>query len=108
MMHQASRVTITAEKLIQDGLTEIIEAEGALGYSVFEGGGKGQHGLHGLLRSPIVDEFAIIKIEVVVTDRAVAEAIAEKVTKAFFADHSGIVYIDNVEILRPTKFGNSP
>lgn len=104
MMHKATRVSITAEKLIQDGITGIIEAEGASGYSIFEGGGKGQHQPHARQRTPIVDEFAIVKIEVIVADRSIAEAIAEKVAHTFFAEYSGIVYLDNVEILRPAKF----
>ena len=105
MMYPATRVSITAEKLIQEDITHIIEAEGAFGYSVFEGDGKGQHEMHGTHHARIVDAFAIVKIEVVVLDRKIAEAIAEKVAHEFFEKYAGIVYLDTVEILRPTKFG---
>jgi hypothetical protein len=44
------------------------------------------------------------RIEVIVTDRSAAERIAETVAMRYFKDQSGVVYIDEVEILRPDKF----
>lgn len=102
--HKAARVSITVEKLIQDKVTAIIEEEGAAGYSIFEGGGKGQHDLHISHGSNIVGEFSIVKIEVVVNDHAVANRIAERVATQFLGEQSGIVYVDNVWVLRPQKF----
>jgi hypothetical protein len=34
----------------------------------------------------------------------VAEAIAEQVAESYFANYAGIVYIDDVEVLRREKF----
>ena len=104
IFHKANRVTIPAEKLIQDGITKIIDEEGAKGYSVFEGGGRGRHGIHSMHPAPIVDDFVIVKIETVVAKREVAEAIAERVAATYFKEYPGIVYLDTVDILRPEKF----
>ena len=48
--------------------------------------------------------FNIVRIEVIVADRAAAERIAETVASRFFKQYPGIVYIDQVEVLRPEKF----
>lgn len=102
--HNATRITIIAEKLIQDGICDIVEAAGATGYSFFEGGGKGQHGLHPTHRPSVVGDFAIVKIEAVVGDRETADQIAEQITEQYFGNYSGIIYLERVEILRPGKF----
>lgn len=101
---KATRISIIAEKLIQDGITRILEQAGATGYSLFEGGGKGEHGLHPLRRPSIVEEFAIVKIEAIIANREVAEKIAEQITTAYFGTHSGVIYLHDVEVLRPEKF----
>jgi hypothetical protein len=102
--HQATRISIVAEKLIQDGVVRILEDAGASGYSVFDGGGKGGHGPHPVHRPSIVGEFAIVKIETIVSSRDTAEAIAEQVAAAYFGDHSGVIYLSTVDVLRPDKF----
>ena len=63
-----------------------------------------RHGEHGLGRLSLVNAFSLVKIEVIVSSRDVAEAIAERVADLYFQDYSGIVYIDDVEILRREKF----
>lgn len=104
MTEKATKVTIISEKLIQADIVRIIEDAGASGYSVFEGGGKGQHGLRPTARPKVVNDFGIVKIEAVVADRSVADTIAEKVAATYFDNYSGIVYLEEVEILRPKKF----
>tara|TARA_R110000787_G_scaffold285173_2_gene400098 strand:+ start:56797 stop:57114 length:318 start_codon:yes stop_codon:yes gene_type:complete len=102
--HKATLISIIAEKLIHDGVTRILKNAGATGYSFFEGAGKGGHGLHPAHRPSIVDDFAIVKTEVVVKDRRVAEKIAAEIAEAYFAKYSGIIYMDEVDVLRPEKF----
>lgn len=101
---KATRISIIAEKLNQNGITRILEQAGATGFSFFEGGGKGEHSNHPMHRPSIVGDFAIIKIEAIVTDRDVADKIAEAVTAAYFEAHSGVIYLHEVEVLRPEKF----
>jgi hypothetical protein len=52
----------------------------------------------------LVNAFSLVKIEVIVNTRETAEAIAEKVAETYFQDYAGIVYIDDVEVLRHEKF----
>ena len=104
MTYKATKITIVSEKLIQSGITRIVEDAGAAGYTVIEGGGKGQHGLRSTDRPKVVGAFGIVKIEVVVADRGVADAIADKVAASYFENYSGIVYLEEVEVLRPKKF----
>jgi len=104
MFHKATKISIVAEKLIQHGITHIIEQAGASGYTVIDGGGKGSHGVRATDRPSVVGDFAIVKIEVVMSDAEKARKIAEKVAEDYFDRYSGIVYIEEVEVLRPQKF----
>lgn len=104
MIHQATKISIIAEKLIQDGIIKIIEDAGATGYTVIDGGGKGHHGLRSTERAAVVGGFAIVKIEVITADAKTAEAIATAVANTYFTHHSGIVYMEEVKVLRPQKF----
>lgn len=99
--HQAFKITIVAEKLIQDQIVAIMEEAGATGYSVFDGDGRGAHPAH---RPSIVTEFAIVKIESIVATRETAEAIAETVSARFFETYPCIAYLDSIEVLRGDKF----
>jgi nitrogen regulatory protein PII len=104
MTHIATKVSIVTEKLIEKDIEKVVEQNGAKGYTVFEGSGKGSHGLKSLDRPSVVGAFALVKIEVIVADRAVADAIAEQVATTYFTNYSGIVYLEEVEILRREKF----
>jgi len=102
--YPAFKITIVAEKLIQDQIVAIMEAAGATGYSVFDGDGRGAQGPHPAHRPSIVREFAIVKLESIVATRETAEAIAETVSAKFFETYPCIVYLDQVEVLRRAKF----
>jgi nitrogen regulatory protein PII len=104
MTYKAKRVSIVTEKLNEREIERIVEETGATGYTVFEGSGKGSHGLKTRERPSMVAAFSLVKIEVIVPDRETAEAIAERVAARYFENYSGIVYIDDVEILRLEKF----
>jgi len=104
-MERATEITIVAERLIEDGIIRIIEAAGATGYTVLEGSGKGRHGLHTRERPSVPSgAFDIVKIEVIVASREKAERIAQEVLDTYFTDYAGIVYLEDVEVFRPTKF----
>ena len=104
MTISATKITIVSERVILEKITAIIEAAGATGYTVIEGGGKGSHGLRTTERPAVVKALAIVKIEVVVADRETAETIADAVNEQYFKNYSGIVYLERVEILRQHKF----
>lgn len=102
MTYHAKKVSIVTERLNEREIERIVEETGAKGYTVFEGSGKGSHGVKS--RRQLVNAFRLVKIEVIVPDLAMAEEIAEKVADTYFGDYAGIVYIDDVEVLRAEKF----
>lgn len=102
--HKATRISITVERVIQQGVLRIVEAAGARGYSVFHGDGKGRHHTHPVHRPAVAEGFSIVKIEVIVSDRAAADRIAEEIAAAYFEDYPGIVTLEAVEVLRREKF----
>ncbi|MEM9122536.1 MAG: hypothetical protein AAGB03_04365 [Pseudomonadota bacterium] len=104
MTHPATKVTIIAEKLLQKRIVSLIDAAGATGYTIVEGSGKGQHGVRAQNRASVIDAFAIVRIEIIMKDRPSAERVAGQVANECFSDHSGIVYLSEVEIFRPDRF----
>lgn len=103
--HKAKKVVIVAEKMLTEKICNIIESSGARGYTVVPAGGKGAHHRHFTSeRASVVDDFATVRIEVVVSDKTIAESIGKKVVEDCFGNYSGIIYLEDVEILRPAKF----
>jgi nitrogen regulatory protein PII len=104
MSHPATKISIVTEKLNEHQIEQLIGEAGAKGYTVFEGSGKGSHGIRAGGRPSVVGDFSLIKIEVIVADRQTADAIVEKVASTYFKNFSGIVYMESVEVLRLEKF----
>lgn len=102
--HKAAKVVIVTEKLIEEKIEKIIIDAGATGYTVLNGSGKGAHGVRTRDRPSVIADFALVRIEVIVGERAIAERIAEEVSEGFFQNYSGIIYLDEVEVLRREKF----
>ncbi len=102
--YQAIKIVIITEKLIQDGVIRIIESAGATGYTVLPATGKGSRGKRSTERTAVVDEFSNVKIEVITNSREVANHIADRVAETYFANFSGLTYLQDVEVLRPHKF----
>jgi nitrogen regulatory protein PII len=104
-LHQAEKLVIITEKLILKAVCEIIEACGATGYTIVAAGGKGSRNARSTSeRASVVDDFANVKIEVIVNEKAIAENIMEQVVGKYFQNYSGITYLEYVEIFRPFKF----
>lgn len=104
MTYKATKIVIITEKLILEGVTQIIEDAGASGYTVVAAGGKGSRGIRSSGRPAVVEAFANVKIEVITASREMAEGIADVVAGRYFENFSGITYLEEVEILRPHKF----
>lgn len=104
MEHKAKKIVIITEKLITEGVTEIIEECGATGYTITSAGGKGSRGVRSAERGVAMDAFVNVKIEVITGSEDLANEIADKVAAKYFENYSGITYLQDVEILRPQKF----
>lgn len=104
MTHKATKVVIITEKIILDGVTQIIEDAGASGYTVVAAGGKGSRGVRSSDRPAVVDAFSNMKVEVITASREMADRIADEVAARYFENYSGITYLEEVEVLRPQKF----
>lgn len=105
MTHKAKKVVIITEKVIVDRVLKIVEDAGATGYTVSAVGGKGSRNVRSEDRPKIVDALSNVQIEAIVGADDVANRIAEEVADTFFTNYSGITYLEDVEILRPHKFG---
>ncbi|MBW7057630.1 hypothetical protein KY389_13205 [Paracoccus bogoriensis] len=104
MTTPAVKLTVIVERLLKPAVERLLTEAGVTGWSVFPGGGMGAHGLHRADAAQLVREFAIVKIETVLRDRATAERIAETLTSHHLADQSGIVWLSPVEVWRASKF----
>ena len=102
-MHDATKVVIITERILLDRVAEIIEAQGATGYTYVSAGGKGSRGKRTQNRAQVSGLGVNVKIEVL-TSKLTAEAIADAVAEEFFENYSGITYLEPVEIIRPEKF----
>lgn len=100
----ATKLSIIVERLLQPQVERALAAENVKGYSIFPGGGKGEHGIHPVDSAAVVREFSIIKVEAIILDRGAAERIADTLAFECFKEQSGIVWLETVEVLRRAKF----
>lgn len=100
----AIKLTIVVERLLKPAVERLLTEAGVSGWSIFPGGGHGAHGDHRADAAQLVREFAIIKFEVVLRDRATAERVAETLTTDYLAEQPGILWLEPVEVLRASKF----
>jgi nitrogen regulatory protein PII len=103
-MEPAIKIVIVTERIIVDEVTTLIEQCGASGYTLSPAGGKGSRGIRSSERQALNDVEANIKIEAVVTDQKIAEDIAKQVAEEYLSNYSGIIFLEDVKIIRPEKF----
>lgn len=104
MKHKATLISVMTEKVFEKNILDVLEEEGAKGFTVFEGGGNGSFHLHQSQHLSMVDEFRIVKVEVIVLDPKVADRIAERLVDDCFDQQPGIVHLSEVQVFRKTKF----
>ena len=91
-------VTIIAERVVRDRLLAALHRLGATGHTVSDVRGEGARGGRTATR-----EGASVKIESVVRPD-VAERIAAHVAEHYFEHYSVIVYLQDVDVLRGSKY----
>jgi hypothetical protein len=92
-------LTVVTEAALEDTLVREIEALGARGYTITDARGKGGHGKRDATWAP----HANIRLEVL-CDAATAEAISAALRERYYDNYSMVLYVGDVEVLRPEKF----
>jgi nitrogen regulatory protein PII len=92
-------LTVITEAAIEKDLCADLERLGAHGYTVTDARGKGHQGV----RAASWEPSGNIRVEVVCTGET-AHAIAAHLEKTYYANYAMILYLSDVEVLRPGKF----
>ncbi len=92
-------VTIVTEAALESSLATDIEKLGAHGYTITDARGKGGRGD----RNARWSTSANIRIEIV-CDSKVSKAIATHLKQHYYENYAMILYINDVDVLRPEKF----
>lgn len=97
--HTRKLLTIITETALESYLIRDIERLGAQGYTIIDARGKGNRGV----RAAGWDPSSNIRIEVVCS-REKAEAIAGHLKAHYYDNYAMIMFMVDVEVLRPEKF----
>lgn len=92
-------LTVITESAIERDLLTDMERLGAHGYTVTDARGKGSRGV----RDAGWGEAGNIRVEVLCDD-ATAQAIALHLRMRYYDNYAMILFMSDVEILRPEKF----
>lgn len=92
-------LTVTCEILAQNNILEILNKHGITGYTLYEVDGNGSKGVRG---QGLKNEKNV-KIEIISTEVKLKD-IVEEITRSLFSDFAIIVYLSDVQVLRPEKF----
>ena len=98
-MEHRKLLTIVTEAALEHQLVQEIERLGAHGYTITDARGKGGRGM----RNAGWDHSANIRIEVVCTADT-AHVIAAALRERYYDNYAMILFISDVEVLRPEKF----
>lgn len=98
-MEKRKLVTIVTEENIEHLVVADIKRLGAHGYTSVSASGEGSRGT----RRGDWDLNKNVRIEIV-CDEQTAHAVAEHLMKTYYQDYAMIIYLSDVEVLRPEKF----
>ena len=98
-MEHRTLLTIVTEAALEHDLVREIERLGANGYTVTDARGKGGRGI----RNAGWNQIANIRIDVVCTAQT-ARVIAAALRERYYDNYAMILFIGDVEVLRPEKF----
>lgn len=92
-------LTIVCEAALEETLLSEIEALGARGYTVTDARGKGSRGRRDATWGPLAN----IRVEVLCTAET-ALAISAALRERYYDNYSMILFVADVDVLRPEKF----
>jgi hypothetical protein len=95
------KITIVSERLLREKLLELLDQEGAFGYTLLAAEGRGTRGVQA------ADfEGRHLQIETIVPPET-ADRILRRIGEELLDDYAVIVYQSDVSVLRQWKFGDS-
>ncbi len=92
-------LTIITEGVLERQIAQDLKRLGAHGYTIVDARGEGTRGE----RAADWEYSKNIRIETI-CDPTVAETIVRHLTDTYFADFAMVVYLTEVEVVRPEKF----
>lgn len=92
-------LTIVCEAALESSLLRDLETLGAHGYTVTDARGKGSRGRRDATWGP----HANIRVEVICSAET-AGAICAALRERYYDDYSMVLFVVDVEVLRPDKF----
>ena len=92
-------LTIVTEAALEDTLVREIEILGAHGYTITDARGKGGRGIRDAAWAP----HANSRLEVL-CDADTARAICTALRERYYDNYSMVMYVGDVDVLRPEKF----
>ena len=98
-MEKKILVTIITESVLEPILIDDLNRLGAKGYTLIEAKGGGNHGL----RDADWEQNRNIEVQVI-CDEHVASSIIDHCQKKYYSNYAMVVYLSDVQVLRPNKF----
>ena len=98
-IHHKKLVTVVTEAVIEREITHELDAMRVPGYTITNARGKGRRGD----RIADWEHGANIRIEIVCDDQLALE-VAERLQNQYYNDYAMVLYISDVDVLRPQKF----
>ncbi len=92
-------LTIVTERVLERDLVDDLKRLGAHGYTLVDARGEGSRGV----RAADWEYTSNIRVETI-CEQKVAEAIVRHLMDTYYADYAMIVYLADVEVMRPEKF----
>lgn len=92
-------VTVVTEAVIEKDLLSALDRLGVSGYTITEARGRGHRGI----RNAGWEHGTNVRVEVV-CEEGTARAIAAYLKEHFYPNYAMILYISDIEVLRPEKF----
>lgn len=92
-------VTVVTEAFLEERIAADALRLGARGHTACEARGRGQRGM----RSGDWEASRNVRMEIVCADE-VAHALAEHLLATYYRDYAMILFVTDVEVIRPEKF----
>jgi len=98
MLVPLKKVTIIGERLLKEGLLEILKSHGSTGHTMTACEGEGSRGIHASDW-----EGRNVQIETIVSEET-AESILQAVSDRYMKNYAIIAYLSDVTVVRKGKF----